>query len=80
MASMERPLSHVPLLMAHEVDYISAACIVISKNLFDDLGGFSPEYGRGYYEDTDLAMNAREAIIIFTRPSQIFIKAVSLIE
>lgn len=49
------------ILMAQEVDYISAACLLMDKKFFNYLGGFSPEYGRGYYEDTDLAMMVRKA-------------------
>ena len=47
------------LLMAHQVDYISAACIAMEKDVFMKLGGFDRAYGRGYYEDTDLAMAVR---------------------
>ncbi|WPT12213.1 Putative protein y4gI [Picochlorum sp. SENEW3] len=47
------------LLMAHQVDYISAACIAMEKDVFIELGGFDRAYGRGYYEDTDLAMAVR---------------------
>lgn len=48
------------LFMAHEVDYISAACLMIRKADFDALKGFDEAYGRGYYEDTDLAMAIRK--------------------
>lgn len=48
-----------PLFMSHEVDYISAACLMIRKSDFDALSGFDVMYGRGYYEDTDLAMGIR---------------------
>lgn len=44
----------------HEVDYISGACILVEKELFSRVGGFDPIYGRGYYEDTDLAMSIRK--------------------
>lgn len=49
-----------PLFMTHEVDYVSAACLLIRKIDFDALGGFDKAYGRGYYEDTDLAMAIRK--------------------
>ena len=49
------------LWMAHEADYISAACLLISSKLFHQLGGFDRAYGRGYYEDTDLCMAIRHA-------------------
>ena len=38
------------LLMAHEVDYVSAACLMMKRSLFENLGGFDRVYGRGYYE------------------------------
>lgn len=46
--------------LAHEVDYISAACIMLERETFMHLGGFDKRYGRGYYEDTDLAMAIRQ--------------------
>jgi GT2 family glycosyltransferase len=44
-----------------QVDYLSGASILISKELWDQVGGFSPEYAPGYFEDTDLAMKVRQA-------------------
>lgn len=44
-----------------EVDYCSGACILIRKELFDNLGGFDPVYAPAYYEDTDLAFKVRES-------------------
>ena len=38
-----------------EVDYCSAASVIIPKALFDELGGFDERYAPAYYEDTDLA-------------------------
>lgn len=43
-----------------EVDYISGACIMIVKKLFDDIGGFDERYVPAYYEDSDLAFEARK--------------------
>lgn len=48
------------LLMSHDVDYISAACLMVRKADFHALNGFDVIYGRGYYEDTDLAMGIRQ--------------------
>lgn len=42
---------------ARPVDYISAAGVVILRSAFFEIGGFDPLFGRGYYEDTDLAMS-----------------------
>ncbi|KPA11501.1 glycosyltransferase [Candidatus Magnetomorum sp. HK-1] len=43
-----------------EVDYCSGACIMISSQLFNQLGLFDERYISGYYEDTDLAFSVRK--------------------
>ncbi|MHB8292509.1 MAG: glycosyltransferase family 2 protein, partial [bacterium] len=43
-----------------EVDYISGACIMIEKKLFDNIGGFDEIYAPAYYEDADLAFEVRK--------------------
>ena len=42
-----------------EVDYCSAAALMIPKSLFQKLGGFDSKYAPAYYEDTDLSFKAR---------------------
>jgi GT2 family glycosyltransferase len=44
-----------------EVDYCSAAALMISRPLFQSVGGFDPKYAPAYYEDTDLSFKVREA-------------------
>ncbi|PYK18942.1 MAG: hypothetical protein DME56_11830 [Verrucomicrobia bacterium] len=44
-----------------EVDYCSAAALMISKSLFENVGGFDSRYAPAYYEDTDLAFKVRQA-------------------
>ncbi len=44
-----------------EVDYCSAASVMIPKTLFEHLGGFDPKYAPAYYEDTDLAFKVRQS-------------------
>jgi UDP-N-acetylmuramyl pentapeptide phosphotransferase/UDP-N-acetylglucosamine-1-phosphate transferase/GT2 family glycosyltransferase len=44
-----------------EVDYLSAAAILLPRALWTEVGGFSPEMAPAYFEDTDLAMKVREA-------------------
>ncbi len=42
-----------------EADYCSGAAIVLSRELFTELGGFDMHYAPAYYEDTDLAFKVR---------------------
>lgn len=44
-----------------EVDYCSAACLVIRNGLFKELGGFDDQYAPAYYEDTDLCFSIAQA-------------------
>ncbi|MGO8677455.1 MAG: glycoside hydrolase family 99-like domain-containing protein [Limisphaerales bacterium] len=44
-----------------EVDYCSAACLLVRAELFRQLGGFDPRYAPAYYEDTDLCFALRQA-------------------
>ena len=44
-----------------EVDYCSAAALMVPKALFESLGGFDSRYAPGYYEDADLAFKVRQA-------------------
>jgi GT2 family glycosyltransferase/glycosyltransferase involved in cell wall biosynthesis len=43
-----------------EVDYCSAAALMVQKSLFQKLGGFDEKYAPAYYEDTDLAFKVRK--------------------
>ncbi len=42
------------------VDYCSAACLMIPKKIWNDVGGFDHRYAPAYYEDTDLCFSVRE--------------------
>ena len=44
-----------------EVDYCSAAALMIPKELFQSVGGFDHRYAPAYYEDTDLSFKVRQA-------------------
>ena len=44
-----------------EVDYCSAAALMIPRSLFASVGGFDSRYAPAYYEDTDLAFKVRQA-------------------
>lgn len=43
-----------------EIDYGSAACLLIERQTFWDAGGFDPVYGIGYFEDVDLSFKLKE--------------------
>ncbi len=43
-----------------EADYISGACIIIRKRLWDVIGGFDERYSPAYYENADLAFEVRK--------------------
>lgn len=44
-----------------DVDYISGAAILLSRSLWEQLGGFDERYAPAYCEDSDLAFAVREA-------------------
>lgn len=45
---------------ARQTDYLSGACLMLPKKLWDEIGGFSETYLPAYFEDTDLAFQVRE--------------------
>ena len=44
-----------------DVDYISGAAIMLSKKLWQRLGGFDERFAPAYCEDADLAFAVRKA-------------------
>lgn len=42
------------------VPALSAACLLIGRELFEQLGGLSPDYVKGGYEDAELCMRIQE--------------------
>src|SRR5437879_2675863 len=44
-----------------QVDYCSAAALMIPRSLFQGVEGFDPRYAPAYYEDTDLSFKVRRA-------------------
>ncbi|MDR3444384.1 MULTISPECIES: glycosyltransferase [unclassified Dyella] len=46
-------------LYRRDVDYVSGAALLISRNLFDQVGGFDARYAPAYCEDMDLAFAVR---------------------
>jgi GT2 family glycosyltransferase len=41
------------------VDYCSGACLMLSRALWEEVGGFDQRYAPAYYEDTDLCFAVR---------------------
>lgn len=44
-----------------EVDYCSAACVMIRREVFREVGGFDARFAPCYYEDTDLAFKVKQS-------------------
>ena len=53
--------SYPTVMFDRDVDYSSAACWVMRRSVFNELGGFSTDYWPAYFEDNDLAQRARQA-------------------
>lgn len=43
-----------------ETDFISGACIMIRRELWNEIGGFDERFAPAYYEDVDLAFEIRK--------------------
>ena len=48
-----------PALVRRDVNAVTGACMLIRRGCWDALGGWSPEYGKGVFEDIDLCWRAR---------------------
>lgn len=56
-----RPADDPGIRFSRRVDYGPAAALLVRRDAFHRVGGFDPDYGLGYYEDTDLGFALREA-------------------
>lgn len=56
-----------------QVDYCSAACLLLPSALFAELGGFDERYAPAYFEDTDLcfALRARGKRVLYQPAARI---------
>ena len=52
------PGEYHELMFSRDVDYASAACWLMRRSTFDELGGFDSRYAPAYFEDSDLALTA----------------------
>jgi GT2 family glycosyltransferase len=55
------PNRDVPPGAIVDVDYSSAACWVMRREVHEQVGGFDPAYHPAYFEDVDLAFRVRRA-------------------
>lgn len=53
------PNDYEQMMFSRDVDYASAACWLMRRSVFLELGGFDPAYAPAYFEDPDLAFTAR---------------------
>ena len=53
------PHDYEQMMFSRDVDYASAACWLMRRSVFLELGGFDPAYAPAYFEDPDLAFTAR---------------------
>jgi GT2 family glycosyltransferase len=53
------PNDYEQMMFSRDVDYASAACWLMRRAVFLELGGFDPAYAPAYFEDPDLAFTAR---------------------
>jgi GT2 family glycosyltransferase len=67
-------VQHWNLQLPREVDYCSAASLLIRRSVWDQVGGFDPQFLPAYYEDTDLCFQARNnGFSTFCNPRSIVI-------
>ncbi len=52
------------VLFARDVDYASAACWLIRRSTYHELGGFDPAYHPAYFEDADLGLRVEAAGLV----------------
>ena len=55
------PYSYPSVMFDRDIDYASAACWVMRRSMFDELGGFSSAYYPAYFEDADFGQRVQQA-------------------
>jgi hypothetical protein len=51
-----KPAARPEYRFRRDIDYASAACLLLRRSAFVDAGGFDPAYAPAYYEDADLSL------------------------
>jgi len=54
------PADRVEYRFPRVVDYLSGACLMVRRSSFNEVGGFDPVYGLGYFEEADLCLSLAE--------------------
>ena len=55
------PNSYPSVMFDRDIDYASAACWLMRRSMFDELGGFSSAYYPAYFEDADFGQRVQQA-------------------
>jgi O-antigen biosynthesis protein len=55
------PRDFAPATQPRSVPGVTGACLLIDREVFEDVGGFSEDYVIGDYEDSDLCLKIRDA-------------------
>jgi len=62
------------LMEVGEREMVTGCCVGVRRELFQEIGGFNPNYRIGYWEDSDLSLTVREKgyKVMYTPHSKIF--------
>lgn len=62
-------ITSIPKNITRRVDYVVGACLVITKKLFNSLGGFDTNLDPAFFEDVDISFSAKK---LGFSPTQIY--------